>query len=258
MQPPSKLLAFLRGVTYLATTALCVVATAAIVVGGLSAWRAADEAGGVPYLADPAIDHAVDRLTESGPEPRPIDPDDPLVKLRVVVVTEGMNERTARHVVERLIYLNAANPKAPIELRLATSGGWLDAAFAIVDAMRGIEAPVNVVATGGCYSAGTVVLAAATGKRIVTPSTVLSVHVNAYEPLGEFDIDEHDLRRFRDVYLRYTRVPEEWLDEEGDNQYYLDAEQALDMDLVDEIAEPKWEAPPLPDAKPTERALKAA
>jgi ATP-dependent Clp protease protease subunit len=258
MSKPHVLFSFLRSAAYLAIATLCVVATIALTAGGLAVSRAVDDVGGLAYLADPAIDKLIDRVAESGGEPAPIDDGDPLLKSRVIVVTEGMNERTARYVVERLIYLDRQSPTSPIELRLSTSGGWLDAAFAIVDAMRGIDAPVNVVATGGCYSAGTVVLAAATGTRSATPAAVLSVHVNAYEPLGEFDADEQDLRRFRDVYERYTRVPAEWFDTEGDNQYYLDADQALEMGLIDEIAEPKWKAPALPESEPEERVPAAA
>ncbi|TWU00671.1 ATP-dependent Clp protease proteolytic subunit [Botrimarina colliarenosi] len=210
----------------------------------------AEYVGGVEYLAEPAIDHLIDRLNESGYNHQPIDPNEPLLKSRIVLVCEGMNERVARHVVERLIYLDALDPARPIDLRIATSGGWVDSAFTIVDTMRAIEAPVNVTAIGGCYSAGTVILAAATGKRAATPNTLLSVHVNDFEPGDDFDVDRRELDRFRDVYRRYTDVPESWFDGTGDNQWYLNAEQALKMELIDEIAQPVHQPAEEPRARP--------
>lgn len=205
---------------------------------------AADSLGGAEYLLEPAIDQAIDRMNESGYNPRPIDPDDPLLKQRVVLVCEGMSERVARYTVERLVYLDGLDPTAPIELRIATSGGWVDSAFAIVDTMRAIRAPVDVTAIGGCYSAGTLVLAAGTGTRSATPNALMSIHVNDYYRGDDpFDADRHELQRFRAVYRRHTRVPMDWFEQPGDNQYYLDAPQALEMGLIDEISETRWESP---------------
>lgn len=240
---------------FLFLIAIAVLAVAGCVVAlTVQSWKVLDElrvaldaSGGVEYLTEPTVDHLVDRLNESGYGHPALDTDDPLLKSRVILVCEGMNERVARRVIEQLLYLDMANPTAPIDLRIATSGGWTDSAFAIVDTMRSIKAPVNVTAIGGCYSAGTVVLAAATGTRAATPNTLLSIHVNDFQPGDDMEMDTRELTRFRDLYRRYTKVPEEWFEQNGDNQWYLDPEQALGLGLIDEITEPAWkprEAPP--------------
>lgn len=235
--------------------------------------RDVDHYGGVEFLAQESLDafteELVDQFNESGFGVAPLDPEDPLLKRRIVLIAEGMNERTARRVVERLIYLDAEDPDTPIDLRIVTGGGWTDSAFAIVDTMRAIRAPVNVTALSGCYSAGTVILAAGTGTRTATPNAILSVHVNEMLPeddedgeeAGDHNYTRHELARFRGVYERYTSVPKDWFDAPGDNQYYLDAEQALRMELIDAIAEPHWQAPAVepPAEEPTEEeALEAA
>lgn len=211
----------------------------------------ADEAATIEY----AVDQLVDRLNESGYDRQPIDPDDPLLKRRTIVISEGVHERLATRVIERLLYLDAVDPGEPIELRITTSGGWVDSAFAIVDTMRSIESPVNAIALGGCYSAGTVILAGAAGERTATPNALLSIHVNDYWRGGEeYEADTHELARFRRIYLRHTQTPEEWFEEEGERHYYFDASRALDMGLIDRIAEPAWEAP----AKQAKRQQPAA
>lgn len=235
-------------------TFLLVLATlAALAIAGcvvaltLRLWQIGNEVdaslgalGGLEYLTEPTVDHLVDRLNESGYDHSGINVDDPLLQGRIILVCEGMNERVARRVIEQLIYLDQAKPMAPIDLRIATSGGWTDSAFAIVDTMRSIKTPVNVTAVGGCYSAGTVILAAATGKRAATPNALMSVHVNDYLEGEGTDHDPLELARFRDVYRRYTDIPGDWFEQDGDHQWYLDAEQALEMNLIDEIAAPAW------------------
>ncbi|MEN0109595.1 MAG: ATP-dependent Clp protease proteolytic subunit [Planctomycetota bacterium] len=239
-------------------TLLLGIAVVALGVVAAAAWRASESArglveraneaidagGGMEYLAEPAIDQLLDRLNESGYGLRPVDPSEPLLATRTILISEGMNERVARHVIERLLFLEKKDAAAPIDLRIATSGGWTDSAFAIVDTMRAIAPPVNVTAIGGCYSAGTVVLAGATGERAATPNALLSVHVNDYaRPDDEYDADVRELERFRRIYLRHTGVPPEWFETPGDNQYYLSAEQALGLGLIDRIASPEQDVP---------------
>lgn len=229
----------LIGAALTAFTALCLAVTGLV----YQAYVTIDAHGGLDYMEEALAERFVNLLTQEGFDRLPLDPDDPMLGLRKIVVTEGLNERVARDVVERLLHLDALDPTKPIDLYLATSGGWLDSAFMIIDTMRSIRAPVNVIATGGCYSAGTAVLAAATGERTATPGTVLSIHVNDYLPAGEFDIDEHELRRFQLLYARYTDVPQYWFTAPGDNHFYIDADQALDYGLIDEVAKPEWVEP---------------
>ncbi|QDT67288.1 ATP-dependent Clp protease proteolytic subunit 1 [Planctomycetes bacterium MalM25] len=233
--------------TALAVCAACA-AIVYVAINAVKVLQRLDEsiaiAGGAEYLLEPSVDLLVDRLNESGYDRQPIDPDDPLLKRRTIVISEGVHERLATRVIERLLYLDAIEPGEPIELRITTSGGWVDSAFAIVDTMRSIESPVNAVAVGGCYSAGTVILAGATGERTATPNALLSVHVNDYYRGGEaFEADTHELVRFRDLYLDHTSVPGEWFEAEGEEHYYFDAQQALKFGLIDRLAKPAWESP---------------
>lgn len=259
MKPFALVLAAVAVAGLLAATVPIGVAALKLAVLADRVGQGVEAGGGVEYLAGPAIDQLVDRLNESGYDLSPVDPEEPLLKRREVLISEGMNERVARHVIQRLLYLDELDTKAPIELRIATSGGWTDSAFAIVDVMRSLRAPVNVTAIGGCYSAGTVVLAAATGERVATPNTILSIHVNDFFRDGDpYDVDRQELARFRQLYKRHTRIPTEWFEKSGDNQYYLDAKQALEMGLIDRVAEPKWRPRDAGEAENDEPSRSAA
>ena len=235
---------FFRGLLVLLVllAAVAALSSVAAFVAGMNSYLV--DSGGWETLDYSEAQALVDGLTDSGVAAPSLDPDEPLLAQRRIVVAEGMNELTARHVVERLLYLDRLDPEEPIDLLLCTSGGWTDSAFAIVDTMRSIDAPVDVTAIGGCYSAGTLILAAGTGVRAATPNALMSVHVNDYyRDVDEFHSDTTELERFRALYDRHTDVPAEWFETPGDNQYYFDAERALEMRLIDEIAPPQWQAP---------------
>ncbi len=180
----------------------------------------------------------VDTEIEAGFHTTALMADDPLLDSRTIVVTHGINERTAADVIARLLVLDARDPGAPIDLVMSTQGGWVDAAFAIVDVMENLESPVNTRAVGGCYSAGTLIVAAGTGRRIASENALLMVHANLDEPPGDGTWEALEQERYEALWRRVATLPEEWYPMTFDRTYYLGPEDALRYGLVDEIAAP--------------------
>jgi ATP-dependent Clp protease protease subunit len=199
---------------------------------GLYLSNAVDE---IPGLAENVLDIAADSLTEAGFALPEEDLDDPLLEHRVVVITEGMNERTARGVVRKLLYLAADDPVAPIDLYISTQGGWFDSAFAIIDTMEMIPAPVNTIAVGGCYSAGTLVLMSGTGTRSATPNALISLHANFFDEETPDSIGTLERGRVEKRLREHARLPADWLPFEDDATYYMTAERALELAIIDRI-----------------------
>ena len=211
-----------------------------LAIGGLALLgeRALDayrEAGGTWRLAGDATDSAMNSLTEEGFGFPERDLDDPLLESRTIVVTEAMNERSARSVVRKLMFLDARDAVQPIELYLATPGGWFDFAFAIIGAMRAIDAPVNVTAIGGCHSSGAVILASATGRRRALSDALISVHANITEDGGEFGSGARERARVEGALRTRARLPRDWFPLEAETSYYLTAREALRYGLIDDI-----------------------
>ncbi len=194
-----------------------------------------EDSGGVATVAEEATDLLADSLTEAGFGFPGDDLDDPLLASRRIVITESINERVARSVVRKLFYLDAADPSAPIDLYIATVGGWIDPAFAIVDAMEAIEAPVNTIAIGGCHSAGTLILASGTGRRYAARRAIISIHASSGDDQEFYSYDRVGRRRYEEAFRDRAELPDDWYPLTGDRSYYLTPEQALEMDLVDAI-----------------------
>jgi ATP-dependent Clp protease protease subunit len=189
------------------------------------------------HVQDPywLFESQMDAEIEARLEPDAIDPADPLLARRRILLTTAVNEQAVQHVVSRLLYLDAADPAAPIDLFLSTTGGWRDAAFAIVDAMRLITAPVNTWALGGCYSAGAIVLAGGTGTRSATPNSLLMVHANVEDSAEEFSSGQLGVERESRFWMEHARLPKQWFPLTSDTTYYLSPEQALEYGIVDAV-----------------------
>lgn len=245
-------LLLLRAVAAWAIAACLFVLAATAIVMAVWLVEAVEDAQGLSSLIEGATDELADSLTEAGFGYPPADLDSPLLAGRRILITESINERTAKTVVRELLYLDTLDPAAPIDLYIATYGGWLDNAFAIVDAMDAIEAPVNTIAIGGCHSAGSVILAGGTGRRLATPRAIISVHLNR-EPGDEpFSFALADRQRFERLYRERAHLPEEWFPLTGEREYFMTAEQALEHGLIDAVlgAEAEAEAEPLPAEAP--------
>jgi ATP-dependent Clp protease protease subunit len=181
---------------------------------------------------------AADSLTEAGFEAGGVDPDDPLLEERILVITESINERVARRVIESLLYLDRLDGESPITLYIATTGGWVDPAFAIVDAIDSIRAPVDTIAIGGCFSAGSIILAAGTGTRSATPNAILSIHANSAEGEAALSYERISRERFTRHFEQHAALPREWFPLIGDKSYYLTPEEAVKHRLIDRVASP--------------------
>lgn len=166
------------------------------------------------------------------------DLDDPLLDQRKIVISHGMNENTSKDVVRKLLYLNGLDSHAPIDFYVSTQGGWYDSTFTIIDTFNVIDAPVNTICIGGCYSAGLLIMASGTGERIAYSNAHFSAHIF----YGKSD-DERPFAQQKDrvnAYLKsVAQLPEDWFPLDNNRHYYFTAEDALEYGVVDRVGKRK-------------------
>ncbi|MGD0088438.1 MAG: ATP-dependent Clp protease proteolytic subunit [Planctomycetota bacterium] len=182
-----------------------------------------------------------EELVDAGVRTWTFDPNDPLLKTRRIIIFSKINHLAAKEIVTKLLFLNELDSKAPIDIYLLTPGGWRASAFAVIDIMHLIKAPVNIHALGMCQSAGCDILIAATGKRIAYEATAVVPHLNLV-----YDSENHtETNFFKDkveaLYKRHTTLPKEWYPLSGGRTIWLDANEALKYGLVDEVRKRKDE-----------------
>jgi ATP-dependent Clp protease, protease subunit len=110
------------------------------------------------------------------------------VRLQDIIDSKILNERkiflwgqidddSARHVIERLLYLEMVAPKSEIQLIINSPGGYVTSGFAIYDTMKSISSPISTVCSGLAASMASIILSAgAKGRRFILPNARVMIH----------------------------------------------------------------------------------
>lgn len=107
------------------------------------------------------------------------------------LLMEEISLASAKNVVEWIFECNFAEERPELlNLIITSPGGDLNAAFAIIDTMRGSAIPVRTIGLGQIASAGLMIfIAGDKGKRILTPNTSILSHQYSWGAFGK----EHEL-----------------------------------------------------------------
>ncbi len=102
--------------------------------------------------------------------------DSKLIEERKVFLWGQVDDDSAKHVVDRLLYLDALSSKT-IHLYVNSPGGYVTSGFAIYDCMKSIKSPVSTICTGFAASMGSIILSAGEkGKRFIQPHARVMIH----------------------------------------------------------------------------------
>lgn len=89
--------------------------------------------------------------------------DEKLLEERKVFLWGMVDDDSAKHVIDRLLYLDMQNNKE-IQLFINSPGGYVTSGFAIYDTIKSLKSPVSTICTGLAASMGSILLSV--GKRV--------------------------------------------------------------------------------------------
>lgn len=168
-----------------------------------------------------------------------------LLKERIIFLGTPIDDQVANVIVAQLLFLNHEDPEKEIQMYINSPGGVIYAGLAIYDTMQMISNPISTVAVGVTASFGTVLLAAGTkGRRYALPNATIHMH----QPLGgaqgqatDIEIQAKQILRLKSLLLgilaKHTNQPLEVIERDSDRDYYLEAKQAVEYGLVDQVLE---------------------
>ncbi len=173
---------------------------------------------------------------------------------RIVFLSTPVDDASANLIMAQLIHLESEDPERDVNLYINSPGGSVTALLGIYDTMQYIRCDVATTCLSFAASAAAVVLTAgATGKRYALPhSTVLlhQPHGGAQGQSADIEIQAREILRLRgvvdEILARHTGQPVERIARDSDRDFILDAEQALEYGLVDEILSTRQVVPALP------------
>jgi len=166
-----------------------------------------------------------------------------LLKDRIILLSEEVNEVTASLVVAQLLFLEGEDPDKDISLYINSPGGSITAGMAIYDTMQYIKSDVSTICIGMAASMGSFLLAAgAKGKRFALPNSEIMIH----QPLGGFqgqatDIGIHAERilkikkNLNQILSEKTGQPIDIIERDTERDHFMSAEEAMEYGLIDGV-----------------------
>ena len=170
-----------------------------------------------------------------------------LLNDRIIILSEEVNSTTASLIVAQMLYLEAQDPDKDIQFYINSPGGSVTDGMAIYDTMQFIKCDVSTICVGMAASMGAFLLSSGTkGKRLALPNAEVMIH----QPLGGAQGQATDVA-IRAEWLMKTKVkmtrmmaemtgqPIEKLQADVERDHFMDAQEALDYHIIDEIYQPR-------------------
>ena len=162
---------------------------------------------------------------------------------RKVYLWGQVDDQSAKHVVDRLLYLEMTDPNKEIQLIINSPGGYVTSGFTIYDTMQSISSPVSTICTGFAASMGSIILSAGEkGRRFVMQHARVMIH----QPSGGTGGTASDIEIQMEELLKTKQLGAELLAKNCDKSvgdilrdfnrdYWMSAQESVDYGIVDDI-----------------------
>ncbi len=166
------------------------------------------------------------------------------------LMMEEISLTTCKSAVEWILEANFTEERPEmLNLIITSPGGDLNAAFALIDVMRGSAIPVRTIGLGQIASAGLMIfIAGEKGQRILTPNTSILSHQYSWGAIGKehelfAQIKEFDLttKKVIDHYKRCTGLADKKIREVllPPQDVWLSPVEAKKLGLCDDVKDLK-------------------
>lgn len=167
---------------------------------------------------------------------------------RNVFLVGTVSEASAFTVIAQLLYLDSVNSNEPINFYIRSNGGSIVDGLAILDTMSLIKAPINMIGFGQCASMGAFLLAAGKKCPKSTRKVLPNAQIMTHSASGGIGGQASDIvisakqitklnNRIKEYLIKFTGKSAEEINAICDRDYYMDAEEAVSLGLVDSILE---------------------
>ena len=165
-----------------------------------------------------------------------------LLEQRKIFLWGIVNDESAKHVVDRLLYLNNLSHDE-ITLVINSPGGYVTSGFSIYDTIKQIESPVATVCSGLAASMGSILLSAGDkGKRYIQKHARVMIHQPSGGAQGQasnIEIQAREIIKTKEIGARiladncgqdFDKVMKDF-----DRDYWMNADESLAYGIADHI-----------------------
>ena len=170
-----------------------------------------------------------------------------LMQDRIVLLGGEVNDDSANLIVAQLLFLQAQDPKKPVNMYINSPGGSVTAGLAINDTMQFISCPVYTYCIGQAASMGAVLLTAGEkGHRFSLPNARIMIHQpwgGAEGKASDIEITCQEILRLKqklnEILSSHSGQPMENVVRDTDRDHFMSAEEACKWGLIDQVLVPK-------------------
>ena len=168
--------------------------------------------------------------------------DSKLIAERKVFLWGMVDDKSAKHVIERLMYLDALETK-DIELYINSPGGYVTAGFAMYDCMKSLKSEVSTICTGFAASMGSIILSAGEkGKRFIQPHARVMIHQPSGGARGvasDIEITAQEIIKTKELSARLLaencNQTFEKIMKDFNRDHWMGAEESIEYGIIDKI-----------------------
>src|SRR5210317_2604526 len=168
--------------------------------------------------------------------------DSKLIEERKVFLWGQVDDKSAKHVIDRLLYLDALEVK-DIHLYINSPGGYVTSGFAIYDCMKSLKSEVSTICTGFAASMGSIILSAgAKGKRFIQPHARVMIHQpsgGARGPASDIEITAHEILKTKEISAKILAdncgQTLEKVMKDFNRDHWMGAKESVQYGIVDKI-----------------------
>ena len=163
---------------------------------------------------------------------------------RQVFLWGGVDDESAKHVIDRLLYLESDKPGEEITFYINSPGGYVTSGMAIYDVMQMISSPISAVCMGLAASMGSILLSGGQkGKREIFKHGRVMIHQPS---LGGFQGTASDIEIQTNEIIKTKELSAHILADncgqtfakvmkDFNRDHWLNAEDAVKYGIVDSI-----------------------
>jgi len=155
-----------------------------------------------------------------------------------------VDNKSAKDIVSKLLYLESTNPGEKITFFINSPGGIVTSGFSILDTMTLISSPVSTVCMGLAASMGSILLSAGQkGERYIFPYGEVMIHQPSIGMLqgraSDLDIQAKQITKTKnlsaEILARNCGQTTEQVLQDFDRDHWMDAEESIEYGIVDGV-----------------------
>ena len=171
--------------------------------------------------------------------------DKKFIEQRKIFLWGPVDDKSAKDITDRLMYLEAIEPGKEITFYINSPGGVVTSGMVVYDTMQMISSPVSTVCMGMAASMGSILLSGGTkGRRFIYKHGEVMIHQPSGGGRGtsaDLEIMALQIKKAKDLGAKILAEncgqTVEKVMRDFDRDYWMDAEESIAYGIVDGVME---------------------